>query len=78
MGHAALLKPKSIPMKKLPVFPFAGFREQSRRRKLHAAVSKLPVYEFERLAFTEVANLRDESLRTDTKVGPSKLRIRYR
>jgi hypothetical protein len=36
---------------------FASFREQSRRRRLHAAVKRLPVYEIERLAYTDAANL---------------------
>ena len=36
---------------------FASFREQSRRRRLHAAVKRLPVYEIERLAYTDAADL---------------------
>jgi len=74
----ALLKLKIKTMKKPPIFSFARFREQSRRRRLHAAVRRLPVYEFERLAFTEAASLPPEDLTTDTKARASRLRIHYR
>jgi len=36
---------------------FANFRAQSRRRRFHAALKRLPVYEIERLAYTDAANL---------------------
>lgn len=65
-------------MKLPPTFSFARFREQARRRRLYAALRKLPVYELERLAFTEAASLPPKDLNTDIKVRPSMLRIHYR
>jgi hypothetical protein len=48
---------KANPMNKhSPLQPFSS-REIKYRRKIHAAVSELHVYQFERLAFTDAANL---------------------
>jgi hypothetical protein len=65
-------------MKEPPIFSFASFREQSRRRKLQAAVRKLPVYEFERFGFTDAANVPPINSTGAVKVRPSWLVIRYR
>ena len=39
-----------------PLQPFSS-RDIKYQRKIHAAVSELHVYQFERLAFTDAANL---------------------
>ena len=47
---------KPIPMKPSPSL-FESYHHEADCRQLHANVSKLPVYQFERLAFTDVANI---------------------
>jgi len=47
---------KPIPMKPSPPL-FDSSQHESDCRQLHANVSKLPVYHFERLGFTDVANV---------------------
>lgn len=74
----ALLKLRIKTMKKPPIFSFARFREQSRRRRFHAALRRLPVYEIENLALTDAANVLPVNLPGDVKVRPSRLRIHYR
>ena len=77
-GTTAFSMTQINPMKKLPVFSLARFREQYRRRRLHAALRQLPVYEFERLAFTEAGCVPSAIKSENTKLRPSRLRIHYR
>jgi hypothetical protein len=44
-------------MKKLFTVLIAHFYRQERQRRFHAAVKRLPVYEIERLADTDFANV---------------------
>jgi hypothetical protein len=78
MGRHCALKTQINPMKKPPPFLFASFREQSRRRRLHAALRQLPVYEIENFAFTDAANVLPVNSTGDVKVRPSWLEIHYR
>jgi len=57
-------------MKSLPPL-FDSSQYESDCRRLHASVSKLPVYHFERLAFTDVANLPPVNGIADVKVKRS-------
>jgi hypothetical protein len=61
---------KPIPMKPLPPL-FNSSHHESDCRRLHANVSKLPVYHFERLAFTDVANLPSVNEIVDAKAKRS-------
>jgi hypothetical protein len=53
--------------------PHLSHRQTNRCRKLHAAVSVLPVYQFERLAFTDAANVPPVNAATGTDIPRSLL-----
>ncbi|MEJ0088574.1 MAG: hypothetical protein WDM80_02285 [Limisphaerales bacterium] len=57
-------------MKPLPPL-FCSAQQESDCRQLHANVSKMPVYQFERLAFTDAANLPSVNEIVDVKVKRS-------
>jgi hypothetical protein len=65
-------------MKKPPAFWRSSFREQSRHRKLHAALRRLSIYETERLAFTDAANVTPVNSTSEVKVRSWWLAIHYR
>jgi hypothetical protein len=78
MGRHCALKTQINPMKKPSLFSIANFREQSRRRRLHAALRRLPVYEIENFACTDAANVLPVNSTGDVQVRPSWLEIHYR
>jgi hypothetical protein len=78
MGRRCALKTQINSMKKSSRYSFASLREQSRRRRLHAAVRQLPVFEIENFARTDAANVLPVNSTGDVKVRPSWLEIHYR
>jgi len=65
-------------MKKPPAFRRSSFREQYRHRRLHAALKRLSIYESERLAFTDAANVIPVNATSEVKIRPWWLAIHYR
>jgi hypothetical protein len=65
-------------MKKPSFFSFTNFREQSRRRRLHAALRQMPVYEIENFACTDAANVLPVNAAGDMKVRRMKPKTLYR
>jgi hypothetical protein len=65
-------------MKKPPAFRQSSFCEQCRHRRLHAALKRLSIYETERLAFTDAANVIPVNSTGEVKVRPWWLAIHYR
>jgi hypothetical protein len=78
MGRHCALKTQIYPMKKPSLLSFASFREQSCRRRLHAALRQLPVYEIENFACTDAANVLPVNSTGDMKVRHVKLKTFYR
>jgi len=72
MNAIDILNPTLI--KKPPDPSVYSSRQLTRCRELHAAVSQLPVYRFERLAFTDAANIPPVNTVPDTQVPSSLLK----
>ena len=55
-----------------------GADERTRRLRRHAAPTQLPIYQAERLAYTDAANLLAANPGAATKARPSRFEVHYR